>query len=240
MAGDARPAAESGCPSAAGSEGRPGRSWTAGEESEDDESLAWGDSGAGGPTQEVVSAAAPEDEVSAEILELQAELVQVMVANRARLAEALHGALRDVGRQAEGAHHARHDAAVLRHFAAVMRDIKRAQKREKREKAQRQAQVAAKVAAQASQRRGARGADGVRLGPELWREQFKVGDHFVDMLAKRMSEVSERRACPRRSITAYRHPCHYRHLLRHPCRRLQPCCALQPAVCVHAALHCAI
>lgn len=131
--------------------------------------------------------------MSAEILSLQAELVAVMVANRARAARVLHAVLQDVPRQLEDARERQRGAEATQSFVVAVREAKRMQKKLKREEAIRAAQAAAEKAVHGSNRRFVRGGDveGPKEGPETWRERFKLGEHFVDMLAKRMTEVRE-------------------------------------------------
>lgn len=99
-------------------------------------------------------AAAPEDEVLAEMLALQNELMQQAAANRARLAPALAGVLAEMGERRAAAEQRDREEEVVKAWIMKMREIKRLQHRQRREEAHQEALAAKKQSIMASPRPG--------------------------------------------------------------------------------------
>ncbi|GBF95805.1 hypothetical protein Rsub_08241 [Raphidocelis subcapitata] len=103
-----------------------------------------------------VVAVAPDDEVLAELLALQGELLQQMAANRARVADVVARALEDAPAQREVAAGWRRCEEDMQAYQARLREIKRERIRAKREAERREAAALAAAALPTSPRSGAR------------------------------------------------------------------------------------
>ncbi|CAG9464803.1 unnamed protein product [Pedinophyceae sp. YPF-701] len=110
--------------------------------------------------REAALGCAPADEVEAEILALQGELLQVSAMNRVRLARLFNAALEEAPRVHAKLESDKADSDAIASFIATMREIKRNQKREARERAQREAFQAAEAATKKSRRGGDGGESG--------------------------------------------------------------------------------
>ncbi|KAL4435851.1 hypothetical protein ABPG77_000613 [Micractinium sp. CCAP 211/92] len=105
-----------------------------------------------GPPGPALLAAAPEDEVLAEMLALQNELVQQAAANRARLVPALAGVLGELEARAAAAAQRAAEEAEVKAWIVKQREIKRQQVRQRREQAHQEALAAKKQSIMASPR----------------------------------------------------------------------------------------
>ncbi|KAL4458738.1 hypothetical protein ABPG75_013603 [Micractinium tetrahymenae] len=105
-----------------------------------------------GPPGPALLAAAPEDEVLAEMLALQNELVQQAAANRARLVPALAGVLGELEARASASAQRAAEEEEVKGWIMKQREIKRQQVRQRREQAHQEALAAKKQSIMASPR----------------------------------------------------------------------------------------